>query len=275
MTVLPYAERPCKLCSDQNATAVYRLHQTTLYCCPRCDLHFIDYLDPDPPEQESEHSLSTVARQYIDQRQAEGSALHSARLALLVKHISLNQAQLLDLGAGIGQFQQLVERQTSCKTYGIEPSSLRRQYALENFGLKLFSQHIDNPLWQSAYLEHFNAITLWDVIEHVNDPLKTLYYATRLLKPGGIIALDTPNRQVFPYRISETCYSLSKGRCPLFLEHFYAAIPFGHKQIFTTTQLINLAARLELDVISTLHSYTRTLFNNRKIILILQKRPSR
>ena len=39
----------------------------------------------------------------------------------------------------------------------------------------------------------FDLILLWDVIEHVPDPLKTLREIFRLLKPGGHLSLITPD----------------------------------------------------------------------------------
>ncbi len=271
MSVSPQLDKPCKLCPEQHTRAICRLHQATLYCCPQCDLHFIDYLDATPTNQETEHSLSDTARQYIAQRQEEGSYYHPLRLALLTKHIGLNNASLLDIGAGIGQFQQLVTQKTNCQTYGIEPSPLRRQYAQEQFNLELYSQYVTDPFWQTSYSETFTAITLWDVLEHVNDPYVTLYYAARLLAPGGIIAFETPNRETISYRISEIISRLTKGHCSLFLDNFYAAIPFGHKQIFTTSQLAELASACELKIIDCHYSYTPSFFRNNKIILVMQK----
>jgi cyclopropane fatty-acyl-phospholipid synthase-like methyltransferase len=39
--------------------------------------------------------------------------------------------------------------------------------------------------------ESFDAVTLWDVVEHLTDPATDLRYAHRLLKRGGIIAVHT------------------------------------------------------------------------------------
>jgi 2-polyprenyl-3-methyl-5-hydroxy-6-metoxy-1,4-benzoquinol methylase len=39
----------------------------------------------------------------------------------------------------------------------------------------------------------FDVITLWDVIEHVPEPRETLRQVRRLLRPGGIIAINTPD----------------------------------------------------------------------------------
>ena len=67
----------------------------------------------------------------------------------------------------------------------------RGRVALEIFG---FQSHVDladaeaNPNWP------FDLITLWDVIEHVPDPVGLLGRCLNLLKPNGVLALKTPNR---------------------------------------------------------------------------------
>ena len=39
--------------------------------------------------------------------------------------------------------------------------------------------------------ESFDAVTMWDVIEHLNDPFANLCEVWRVLKPGGLFALST------------------------------------------------------------------------------------
>jgi len=39
----------------------------------------------------------------------------------------------------------------------------------------------------------FDLITLWQVLEHLPEPMKTLETLTQLLKEGGILAISTPN----------------------------------------------------------------------------------
>jgi SAM-dependent methyltransferase len=39
--------------------------------------------------------------------------------------------------------------------------------------------------------ESFEVITMWDVIEHFDDPLCELRHAFRLLRPGGVIVIHT------------------------------------------------------------------------------------
>jgi len=263
--------RQCKLCAAPDAKATYNLSGTTVYRCPECDLHFIPYLDPPDDNSGAPKQLNGAGRKYLEMRQNEGRHLPPRRLELLRQHTRLDHIRLLDIGAGIGQFQRLATRSFPLETFGIEPSSLRRQYALEQFGIPLVDKRVEDSWWQNSHLCSFDVITLWDVIEHVNDPVATLKHANKLLKPGGILALDTPDRRVFSYRLSETIYRLSGGRLSLFLDSFYAAIPYGHKQIFTRKQLTDLFEKIGLQIIADKSSYRKTRRQGERIILLGQK----
>ncbi len=47
----------------------------------------------------------------------------------------------------------------------------------------------------------FDAVFLMDVIEHVADPERLLFEARRLLRPGGLLVLSTPEEDYYPYRV--------------------------------------------------------------------------
>jgi 2-polyprenyl-6-hydroxyphenyl methylase/3-demethylubiquinone-9 3-methyltransferase len=264
----------CKLCGEESAAPLYKLQDMVVHACCRCDLHFIDYLDELSAEREDRGVLEEKARKFIDERLPSIEGLLTPRIALLANYLELCGARCLDIGAGVGQFIQRLNA-AGAQGYGIEPSRLRRQFAAERFGLKLHPEPVENRCWE-RFSDYFDAVTLWEVIEHVNDPLATVRGACRLLKTGGLIFLETPSRTAPAYRLSEWCYRLSRGQFPLFLGNFYAPIPFGHKQIFTPGQLSALMESNGFQVIFRGNAFPgdaqRTALSPRdKIILIGQK----
>lgn len=44
----------------------------------------------------------------------------------------------------------------------------------------------------------FDAVSLWEVIEHVPEPLELIHEAARHLRPGGVLALSTPSMSGLP-----------------------------------------------------------------------------
>ncbi|MFO7813713.1 MAG: class I SAM-dependent methyltransferase [Pelovirga sp.] len=258
----------CKLCGQDSSTPTYRLGNGAIYRCPHCDFHFLNQLDGNVDTEDA--GLSTAGRRYIESRISEGEHLHPLRLRLVQQHCSINKAMTLDIGAGLGRFMLLMQQQ-GAMVLGIEPSALRRAYAREAYGLELDPRLADDGYWQSSYARSFNLITLWDVIEHVDDPRSTLAAAATLLKPGGLICLDTPDREVLSYRLSQVVNRLSRGTLPLFFSQFYSTVRYGHKQIFTRRQITELLQDCGLVPVPVhLDGPARHAFS-RKIVLAARK----
>lgn len=93
---------------------------------------------------------------------------------------------LLDVGAYIGVFVEVAQA-LGWQAYGIEPSRWAVQIAQAR-GLSVYEGTMDSPLLQGR---RFDAITMWDVIEHFDDPAGELRRAFDLLQPGGLIAVHT------------------------------------------------------------------------------------
>lgn len=271
MDLSEYNFKRCKLCGKTAAEPTYDLTDSTVYCCQNCNFHFLNQLDASAKKGINTSHLNDVSRHYIESRIDESAHLHPRRLALVQKHINLSNCKALDIGAGLGQFQLLLQTH-GAEARGIEPSAIRREYAQEKFGTNLHSELVDHNYWQREYSRRFDLITLWDVIEHVNFPRETLQSAIKLLKPGGVLFLDTPSRDVLSYKLSQNFYRFSSGNISLFLPNFYSSAPFGHKQIFTLTQLNGLFQDLGLEIIYSVKSYRNNPERGNKIILAGKKR---
>ena len=271
MNISEYNFQRCKLCGEMAAKPVYDLSDCIIYCCQNCDFHYINQLDSNSENPNNAAHLNQSSRDYIESRLDESIELHPKRIKLVQQNIDLSGCKALDIGAGLGQFQLLLQGQGS-ETQGIEPSNIRREYAKEKFKLNLHSELVDSDYWQTGFPQYFDLVTLWDVIEHVNFPLETLQATVKLLKPGGFLFLDTPSREVLSYKLSQLLYRFSTGKISLFLPSFYSTAPYGHKQIFTKNQLIDLLENLGLEIISTDHSYPSRISSEKKIILACRKK---
>jgi len=73
--------------------------------------------------------------------------------------------------------------------------------------------------------EHYDVVTLWNVIEHLREPVHTLKCVHELLKPGGVVFLETPNHSL-PILRANRSVARALGR-PTFL------IPYEHIMFFT------------------------------------------
>jgi SAM-dependent methyltransferase len=98
-------------------------------------------------------------------------------------------------------------------------------------GLQISREPLESAQWD-GHRGAFGAISMWDVIEHVNDPLAMCRRAWELLREGGVLLMDTPTRDGLLYGVGETTAMLSRGRYLTTLGIQYSSNRFGHKQIF-------------------------------------------
>ncbi|MSQ95833.1 MAG: class I SAM-dependent methyltransferase [Gemmataceae bacterium] len=105
------------------------------------------------------------------------------------------EARLLDFGCGSGGFLQRMHG------LGWNVVGLDRAEAavarVRDLGLDAHVGTLPHPLWSS---ECFEAITMWQTLEHVLQPLEVLRAAYRLLTPGAKLIVAVPNFDGFAAR---------------------------------------------------------------------------
>lgn len=100
-----------------------------------------------------------------------------------------NPPRLLDVGCGKGIFLHHL-KDSNFILEGLEPGKMGARFARERFGFKINECMLSD---HNLPEESFDVVTALAMIEHVNDPLKTLKTLWKLLKPGGYVLLTTPN----------------------------------------------------------------------------------
>ena len=95
---------------------------------------------------------------------------------------------MLDVGAATGFFLDLARRR-GWSVHGVEPSSYAAQLGQAK-GIDVRAGTLEDQNFPAG---SFDAVTLWDVIEHLPDPNTTLQRIHALLKSGGVLAINTPD----------------------------------------------------------------------------------
>lgn len=211
--------------------------------------HYIDYLDPltEISPQIDGSALSAAEVAYIEKSLQSNPERLENQLAAAQRHVALAGARALDIGCGGGLFLAHLQARGAQVT-GIELSDTRAYYAQTKHGFEVVKRPIEDVYWESLH-GTFDLVSLWDVLEHVNYPLATLQAATKMLKTGGVLLIDTPCRDAFYHRFGELTYRLSGGRFPTFLNTMYSSKPFGHKQILSLAEMRRLFETAGLEVL--------------------------
>lgn len=95
---------------------------------------------------------------------------------------------ILDFGSGNGEMVRALSK--TFQVEGLEPEQLARQKCLEA-GLKVSASIDDFNKSQSK----FDLITLFHVVEHFYNPKIEFTRIIELLRPGGILIVETPNSE--------------------------------------------------------------------------------
>lgn len=144
-------------------------------------------------------------------------------VSLLEQWAGGGHGRLLDVGCSAGLFSELA-RAAGWEVLGVEPSRWLADRARDRLGAGavLCARFEDVTL----PAESFDAVCLWDVLEHVADPEAFLLKAAEVLRPGGLLALNVPNLQSWIAR------ALGR-RWPLLLpEHLFFFSPASLRLLF-------------------------------------------
>jgi SAM-dependent methyltransferase len=125
---------------------------------------------------------------------------------------------LLDIGCGIGLFLHEAKSR-GWHVHGIDASPFAVSYARQELGLETVQQmDVDNLVYDSGTMD---AITLHHVIEHVINPRRLLQSASRIIKKGGILVIETPD--ISSKRAKRAGLNWKYLRIPEHLNYFSAA----------------------------------------------------
>lgn len=106
--------------------------------------------------------------------------------------------RVLDVGCGRGFLLKVFQK----RGWEVTGTELTDQAA--NFARSVLNLPVCTGSFQEMKLpaNHFDAVVMWHVLEHVSDPQTTLAEVNRVLKPGGVFLIGVPNFGAWEARFS-------------------------------------------------------------------------
>ncbi len=185
----------CPLC--QNATNVVLVRRQggydVLYCSD-CRLQFSNPMDSPDAAFYQQCSLYQVRSKGVRLVVPSDDWRYQACLEFCAP--KPNQS-LLDIGCGDGGFLVLAQGK-GFDVFGIDIDDRAIRLARDVRNL----EHVKSGSWERLQSvegwRDFDAVTLFDVLEHVSSPVSLIATVSGLLKPGGLVCITVPRLDRYP-----------------------------------------------------------------------------
>lgn len=179
---------------------------------------------PDPAALASQYQTSSATEYYEDENRSPGR--RNQRLLQQLQGAVPRGARVIDVGGGDGSFAVQAARAGYDSTL-LEIGDLDRT-RLDEAGVRLTSAFTDADAGQ------FDAVTLWDVYEHVWPHAEFLAPIRTALRPRGrlLIEVPSPSNLVWPFLAMGA--ALPSPRREIAWSH---VVSFTHVQLMTPSEL--------------------------------------
>ncbi len=118
-----------------------------------------------------------------------------------VKYIENKSNSILDIGSGYGFFVKLLSENGYKNVEGLEIGKERRKLSTENCKVKINRWDLLNENFSSE--RYFNLLTLFHVLEHIENPYLFLTNIKKMMVKGSILLIEVPNSNDHMLNISK------------------------------------------------------------------------
>ncbi len=153
--------------------------------CKNCS--FV-YINPRPKSEDIVEGYS-AAKDELYASQASGRIATFRSSIKKIEKFAPNKGKILDVGAACGFFLKAA-KDSGWEVTGVEPSNWMTKWGNDHYGVNIKQGILEEAKFPD---NSFDVITFMDVLEHVPDARASLIEAHRILKPGGILAVNYPN----------------------------------------------------------------------------------
>jgi SAM-dependent methyltransferase len=176
----------CPACDGLRAAPHWKKSGYDLWRCPDCGLIWVHPIPTDEAlaryyEQEFFQGGAVVGYADYDAAWRKRNYRRDARAL----ERAAPPGRLLDVGCATGDFLDACSDRW--EKYGVEVSRFAGEQAQRKYGERIRIAPLKDAGFPDGF---FDAVTLWETLNHLNDPAGDLARCARLLKPGGRLVLN-------------------------------------------------------------------------------------
>jgi ubiquinone/menaquinone biosynthesis C-methylase UbiE len=178
-------EVSCNICNSTADEIISKTNIGNIVRCKKCGLFYRN------PRLSDREEIDRYKHQIFDESYnlVEDKSKKEIYVSILNK-LEHYKGKILDIGCAAGYFLTLA-RDRGWKPHGIEISDFHLKKARENLGAKYV---FGVPLKMANFPPNsFDVITMWDVLDHLMDPLGELKEIRRILKKKGLLIVRVRN----------------------------------------------------------------------------------
>jgi SAM-dependent methyltransferase len=237
--------KQCNICgTTRHVGTLYRLEKPRPYTvlkCKNCGLVYTDLVFTAATDGKSFFASETAPGQYFN-LEDDARRYFAPRLDAILALTDGQTGRLLDFGCGPGFFLAAAAR-LGFEPYGIDIEKGLETFIKDRFGFDVHIGQVGDAPYPAGF---FDVITMWNVIEHLSDPYGRLLELKSFLRPGGLMAIETPDEYSLVRRLAHLLHRFSGGRLSV-VHHFYSLPPY-HTFCFSGDNLPLLLERAGLAV---------------------------
>ena len=219
----------CPVCNFFDRTFEFSKFDVDIMRCANCGLRYTNKIPNDISDIYSEY-LNVSLDYYASNADYRKDRFAKERVELINNYTGSDcKKRILDIGCGTGWFLDYAQGE-GYDVFGQEFSAPLAAWTTKNLGIPVYNCAVEEINEKNK----FDVITMFDLIEHVVDPVLLIKNCKRLLNTDGIILIFTPNFDSLAISIQKELSNL--------------IIPGEHLTYFTKSSVEHLAKVTDMDL---------------------------
>jgi 2-polyprenyl-3-methyl-5-hydroxy-6-metoxy-1,4-benzoquinol methylase len=191
----------CNVCGADDYTVVFpkgyaQVHQ--IVRCNHCALMYAnpqELIDCNAFEEYDKKAQTEEFQQYFNKQHVQ--LPDNLRVLKVLNDTFPQRGRLLEIGSYLGIFLDHI-RSAGWDVTGLEPFHTVAEYSRKTYGLNVIEKLLPDAKFPNR---DFDVVIMLHVIEHLPNPAEYIREIRRILKPGGMLVVETPRFDSLMFKV--------------------------------------------------------------------------